>query len=292
MKKALDRESEDQIKLFDLPENPESLERRHRFSPIHRALWTEHKARLIGRYLRYFVFITKHGVYIDGFAGPQRPDQPDSWAAKLVLENQPRWIRNFFLCDDDPKKASLLKRLRDTQPNTKGRTIDIACADFNSHVDTVLATDKIREKTATFCLLDQRTFECNWSTVQKIARRKAKRKIEIFYFVPTGWLKRSIRGLKDAGHTMNRWWGGDNWTDLQYMTNPDIAETFRQRFEQELDYAYAYRWPIYDERQNGQRIMYYMIHATDHYEAPKLMARAYKGVTNRDEPPEQLLIEF
>lgn len=48
-------------------------------------IWTENKARLIERYLRYFVMITKHGTYIDGFAGPQEPGQPEMWAAKLVM---------------------------------------------------------------------------------------------------------------------------------------------------------------------------------------------------------------
>ena len=36
------------------------------------SIWTENKAKLIERYLYYFVLITKHGTYIDGFAGPQR----------------------------------------------------------------------------------------------------------------------------------------------------------------------------------------------------------------------------
>lgn len=283
--------SEDQLTLFDLPKSQESSKPRHRFSPIHKALWTEHKARLIGTYLYYFTLVTRHGVYIDGFAGPQRSDQLDSWAAKLVLENEPRWIRNFFLCDVDRGKASELERLREAQPHTKGRTIEVACANFNSHVDTVLATDKISESTATFCLLDQRTFECNWSTVQKIARRKSKRKIEIFYFVPTGWLARSISGLKDADLVMSRWWGRNDWTCLQGMRNIEIADTFRQRFEKELGYSYAFSWPIH-ETQNGQRIMYYMIHASDHYEAPKLMDRAYRFVTNRSETSTQLLFEF
>jgi len=34
-------------------------------------------------------------------------------------------------------------------------------------------------------------------------------------------------------------------------------------------------WPIF-ERENGGAIMYYMIHATDHPEAPKFMSRAYR----------------
>ncbi len=49
--------------------------------------WTENKAKLIERYLFYFVLVTKHGTYIDGFAGPQ--GVPQNWAAQLVLETEP-----------------------------------------------------------------------------------------------------------------------------------------------------------------------------------------------------------
>jgi hypothetical protein len=41
------------------------------------------KARLIYRYLFYFVLVTKHGTYIGGFAGPQGVQE--NWAAQLVL---------------------------------------------------------------------------------------------------------------------------------------------------------------------------------------------------------------
>jgi hypothetical protein len=45
-------------------------------------VWTDNKARFIMLYLRYFVYITHHGTYIDGFAGPQAECETDSWAAK------------------------------------------------------------------------------------------------------------------------------------------------------------------------------------------------------------------
>jgi hypothetical protein len=46
-------------------------------------IWTECKAKLIERYLYFFVQITRHGTYIDGFSGPQEPDKHNMWAAKL-----------------------------------------------------------------------------------------------------------------------------------------------------------------------------------------------------------------
>lgn len=60
-----------------------------------------------------------------------------------------------------------------------------------------------------------------------------------------------------------------------------------KRFRDELKYVSAKPWPIY-ERQNGGKIMYFMIHATDHPEAPKLMSRAYGRAVLPAEPVEQL----
>ena len=67
------------------PDLPEQLVPGSLTQSITAPVWTEQKAKLIARYLRYFVFITKHGAYIDGFSAPKDPDNPNSWAAKLVL---------------------------------------------------------------------------------------------------------------------------------------------------------------------------------------------------------------
>ena len=279
--------TEKQLALFDLPKLESQS---HSFRRFRHPLWTEHKAKLIERYLYYFVLITRHGVYIDGFAGPQRPSQPDSWAAKLVLESEPHWLRNFYLCDSDPKQIVALESLRDAQPDVKGRTIEVFGNDFNSCVDQILRTDRITEKTAAFCLLDQRTFECEWATVEKIAACKHGHKVELFYFLPTGWLPRAISGLRDFSFA-ERWWGNEDWRALRHATNIQIVEMFCQRFKDELGYVFAHGWPIYDKH-GSQRVMYHMVHATNHPEAPNLMARAYRNAIGRKEPLEQLQLEF
>ena len=49
----------------------------------------------------------------------------------------------------------------------------------------------------------------------------------------------------------------------------------------------------YRERENGGgHVMYYMIHATDHDEAPKLMRRAYEQAIWTTKPAEQLGFQF
>jgi hypothetical protein len=58
----------------------------------------------------------------------------------------------------------------------------------------------------------------------------------------------------------------------------------------DLGYRYAHAWPIF-EKKGGRRVMYYMVHATDHDEAPKLMTRAYRGATGQVRE-EQLLFNL
>ena len=80
------------------------------------------------------------------------------------------------------------------------RNIHIYHGDFNAKVDEILGGGTISEKEATFCLLDQRTFECQWKTIEKLAAyKKSGNKIEIFYFLANGWLERALAAQKEEG---------------------------------------------------------------------------------------------
>ena len=78
----------------DLPSSSEAKARR--YGRIRNPIWSEHKAKFIQQYLRIFVQITKHGAYVDGFAGPQNEGQAEAWSAELVLKSEPKWLRHFF----------------------------------------------------------------------------------------------------------------------------------------------------------------------------------------------------
>lgn len=239
--------------------------------------------------------VTKHGTYIDGFAGPQDPGKPDMWAAKLVLESEPRWLRHFYLFDEDPEQFQRLLALKAAQPpplpRGPHRKIEVKLGDFNQRVEELLSSGLIKDKEATFCLLDQRTFECRWSTLDALARhKKADRKIELFYFLPIGWLDRAFAAQKDTA-VLAAWWGRADWDTLRSMDPYGRAEFFVQRFKDDLGYASVKPWPIFD-RQGGTRIMYFMIHATDHAAvAPGLMRRAYERAVAPKEPLEQLTLK-
>lgn len=249
-------------------------------------IWTDTKAQLIQNYLRLFLFITKHGVYIDGFAGPQDEEKPDSWAAKLVLELSPAWMKAFFLCELNKSSYGELRSMIQKQREVRGREITSHCGDFNRWVDKVLASGTITDKTATFALLDQRCTECHWETVRKLARHKrGDTKAELFYFFPTGWIHRAISGTEDTS-ALDAWWGDDGWQVIPKLSQDQAAGLFLKKI-QALGYRDVKSWPISSLDGGEGRTMYHMIHATDHLEAPKLMYRAYRNLVGNVPPGQQ-----
>jgi three-Cys-motif partner protein len=272
----------EQLQLIECePTSPGAAEKGFR-SPLY-PLWTQAKAQLIARYMRLFVQVTKHGTYVDGFAGPQS-DQ-ENWSARLVLEMQPAWLRHFYLCDIDAGQVEHLRELERQHPN---RGVRIVPGDFNVRVDEMLQL--VTPSEATFCLLDQRTFECHWASLQKIAARKPSgRKVEVFYFLANYWLDRSLAAITtDEGRErVAAWWGRADWAQLGGMAHFDRAQLFADRFKRELGYTFVRPWPIYDWRQ-GRRLMYYMIHGSDHPEAPAFMGRAYNNAVRPVSNAEQL----
>ena len=171
------------------------------------------------------------------------------------------------------------------------RKIHIYKGDFNVKIDEILANGNISQKQATFCLLDQRTFECHWKTVEKLAHYKESgNKIELFYFLANSWLDRALASQKDDA-VLQRWWGRDDWTTLRAMSRVQRQEALVHRMKKDLGYKSVKAWPIF-EREDGGAMMYYMIHATDHPEAPKFMSRAYRRAVFPVEPVEQFKLEL
>lgn len=260
-------------------------------------VWTENKARLVERYLFLFVLVTHSGTYIDGFAGPQEPEHEEMWSAKLVLESRPRWLQRFFLFDKDAAQVARLKAMVGSQPprdktkNEPKRETTVTEGDSNVLIRAILDRGEVNRNQPAFALLDQRTFQCEWATLQALAAYNTKLKIELFYFLPNGWLDRSLAAQKEET-VPTAWWGRDDWKSLQGVKHFDRAQIFVKRIKEELGYASVKAWPIYDKK-GGTNVMYYMIHATDHPVAPHLMARAYgKAVSADIETAEQVAFEF
>jgi len=264
-----------------LPRSPAGITGKN-FKSLRYPLWTQNKARLIQAYLQLFEYITHHGTYIDGFAAPQEADLPDMWAAKLVLEMKPKWFRDFWLCDLKPGGIEALKMLQTEHASSK-RRVNVLPGDFNEKVYEILNSGQITERKATFALLDQRTFECEWRTVEALSRHKSTgNKIELFYFFATGWVDRSLAAVSraDTKSKVDRWWGRADWHELLGMDGTARAQMVARRFEEELGFKKAVAYPIHSDKRGG-RVMYHMIHATDHPEAFSLMVRAYRKISGR-----------
>jgi three-Cys-motif partner protein len=250
-------------------------------------VWSKNKALLIERYLHYFLMITRNGAYIDGFAGPQRHGDGTLWSAKRVLEHEPKWLRNFVLNDLHPEQVAKVIALKDEQPapnkdkKEPKRSIVVLQGDFNERVGEALDTANIlNNKKAAFCLLDQRTFECHWTTVKHVAMYRPKQRIEVFYLLPIAWLQRSLAATTKSKERLDDWWGNKNWSQLRGMPPSRIAELMCDRFLNELKYKFVKAWPIRRSK-TSRRIMYFMIHATDNEHAPKIMGRAFRKTDSR-----------
>jgi three-Cys-motif partner protein len=278
------------------PELPGKI---RRYKRVECPIWTENKAHFIQKYLRYFVQVTKHGAYIDGFAGPQSFDHLDAWCAALVLESEPKWLRHFFLCEIKKRGISELKKLvasqgiaLDKNKRKIFRNIEVFHGDFNAKVDQILSSGKITQKEAAFCLLDQRTFECHWKTLIKLAQYKdpPNNKIELLYFLGVGWLHRAFSGIRHDDK-MVKWWGRADWRLLTRLTSFEIAGLVRDRFETELGYRFVAAYPIFNRKEEN-KVMYYMIHASDHDEAPALMVRAHHAAVRARSTALQTSLNF
>ena len=73
------------------------------------------------------------------------------------------------MSDDDEARVEALEGLRREDP----KRVRIYPGDFNNRVRDILRPDVVPRTRATFCLLDQRTFECEWRTLEALAEYKA-----------------------------------------------------------------------------------------------------------------------
>ena len=216
--------------------------------------------------------IAKHGVYLDLFAGPQHETDIENWSVRRVLQRRTEGpaIRHYAVCDIDPAKTQRLRDVGKTHPSFR-----VYDGDANERVHQMLKDARITSKTACFCLLDQRTAECHWATVEALARYKREGyKIEIFYFLAQAWLDRALASTTDKAK-LAAWWGNAGHEQFRGLQSIDRAFALCDRFRDELDYKYVVPFSIH-EKGDASRTMYYMIHATDHPDACRLMARAYE----------------
>src|SRR4029077_576325 len=101
-----------------------------------------------------------------------------------------------------------------------------------------------------------RNIECEWSTLAALSGyKKHGNKIEILYFLPSAWLNRALKNRKDKS-LMKKWWGREDWKQMESMASFNRVELFKDRFKNELGYSSVEAWPIFANNSRS-RIMYY-----------------------------------
>ena len=261
-------------------------------------IWTENKASLIARYLILLRPRDQAWNLRGRLRRPQHIKNPENWSAKLVIESRPRWMKHFHLFDASRAQVARLKKMtaaqppRDREKHEPERVIQIYEGDFNRRVREVLVAGAL-PRDATFCLLDQRTFECEWATVKALASYKTGRphKIELLYFLPNFWLPRALKAQRDKT-VIDRWWGGKDWGILRDLPGIERAGMVCKRFKDEFAYGSVRYYPIFQHAEGGGHTMYYLVHAADHPESRRLMARAYRRAVFAPEPIEDLQLEL
>jgi three-Cys-motif partner protein len=275
----------------ELPFTVEEIEAGHKDlrKPLGAPVWTASKASIIKVYLELFVKVTFRGTYIDAFAGHQYEDHQAYWAAKLAWQGNPgpkrRRIDRFELFEKSAKSVANLRSMIKETP-ADGRVCFIHPGDCNIAVPKMLATRPVTGPA--FCLLDQRTTQCTWDLVRTVSQHKAEgTKIELFYFLMASWKDRSLKNRSEKRDAdLQAWWGRGDFECLFEAKHMVMQERFVERFQNELGYRYVRSYPIADRHAGceGGAIHYYMIHASDHPEAPKFMMRSYNKVANGYNP--------
>lgn len=113
----------------------------------------------------------------------------------------------------------------------------------------------------------------------------------MFYFLAAGWVFRALDQFRNDAEPA-AWWGRSDWRSLIGIGQSRLAIVFQERFQSELGYRFVNSYPIFSREKGKGRIMFYMIHASDHPEAPVLMRRAYNNIVQPLESHEQLQMEL
>ena len=122
----------------------------------------------------------------------------------------------------------------------------VYAGDVNERIHAMLREAPIGPKTACFCLIDQRTFECHWATVEAVARYKREGfKIELFYFLAQGWLDRAQS--TSGPERLRAWWGNSDYRQFLERRSHDRANTLCRRFIHELGYEYSIPFAIHEK---------------------------------------------
>lgn len=230
---------------------------------------------MLGLYLSVYRRIAGSGSYIDGFAGNGRirvngETRPGS--ATVAIES--RAFRNLAFYER-PRMARSLEKYLDGRLDAKTRSrCTVVPGDFNEQILHDLAAERFPRDKPCFAFLDPNSTQLDWRTIEALAKYKTydgdgRCKVELWILLNTH--QALMRIVQSHPKVVDRMLGGrDAWDDLRRAHAP--AGAYATRYAERLeDLGYKLASPALIRARVNGRPMYYMIHASDHPAAHKLM---------------------
>ncbi len=258
-------------------------------------IWTKGKLDVLRRYLDAFTTTTKFKsgktIYIDAFAGEAEnrdrlTNEALDGSARIALSvSDPSFsILRFFETERNaPTLESVLRR------DFPGRDFEVRGGDSNELVPSELALLKQFNWAPTFAFIDPNSTEAEWRTLVALADFKKGRrwKAELFYLFSPPMFQRLLRVDGNDVRPQDRdaisaVFGTSEWEHIYLARLNDEIKPAEARDEYlnlmrwRMESVLGYKWthPL-EVRNEGGRIIYYMIFATDHPVGHEIMSDVY-----------------
>ncbi len=220
-------------------------------------------------------------VYVDCFAGPGQYEMEGESvegspviavreAAKLVQRGA---VQNLllYLVDDRPEQVERLKtRLNDQQPYPSNLEVKVRCADSHSFVPALLP--HLGSRVPAFFFIDPYGHPLPLPVIRKIlGRQRTEVLINLMWFQ----INRDLNNPKVESR-LDHLFGNKEWRGQSFiaMRGLEREKAFISYFISMLGSKYVLPFKVrYDveDTQSGRRTKYYLLHASNHPKAARLM---------------------
>lgn len=246
------------------------------------------KHQILTRYLPNWAIILGSAFeklyYVDCFAGPGRyeseGEQVDGSpiiavkAAKQFALGNVRKKLGVVLVDDDPSQIAKLKvGVAATLPHPENFQVVIKPANTRDYIPKIVAGIKSRKSAASFFLVDPYGHPLSIPMMNDIlALNRSELLINLM------WYRINMDMANEAvQHHVDELFGDDYWKEQPFTSQHEVEREesflgyFRDRLSAQYVRPFRIRYDAQEDRMQGNRTKYYLIHASNNLKAVQLM---------------------
>lgn len=264
--------------------------------------WTRDKLDILSEYLPAFTTASKRArasVYLDLFAGTLESTERGTGrvilgSAPRALDVSPPFTRAYFF--ELPTVASKLRT--GLELRHPGRAdFEVVAGDSNDTVGQVLDDVKRRklEWAAMFAFIDPYNLGVRWSTLESLARFKArsKNKVELWILCFSSAIPRVLGGDGEesiSADQVTTFFGTEQWTLIKdardrgelspAQSREEYVNLYRWRIEKVLGYSITHAFEV---KNTSGSPLYHLILATDNQAGSTIMSDVYRKAARKHE---------